>query len=122
MLIPSNGQIDQPNRFERRLSAGQWLWTTFAGIGYFAWFYGVVGLKTEHVAIFLLVVLLYFAHLKSRQFLFAFAIFLVYTIVFDSLRAFPNTEFNTVHIRDLYETEKYWFGVNYEGEDRKSVV
>jgi len=80
---------------------------------YFAWFYGVVGLRPEHTAIYFLLVGLYTIHEKTRHFLFAFAIFLLYVVVFDSLRMFPNYLYNTVHIEDLYNADKSLFGINY---------
>ncbi len=103
------------NTFDRRLTPQQILWTVVGSICYFAWFYGVVGLKTEHIGMYFLVGLLFFANSSSRQFLYAFAIFFVYTMVYDSLRVYPNHELGTVHIHDLYEADKALFGVNYEG-------
>lgn len=95
-------------------------WVGLFSLAYFAWFYGVVGLRAEHTAIFSLLVFLYLAHPVSRQFLFAFTIFLLYVIVFDSLRVFPNYLYNTVHIKDLYLTDKALFGV-YEGAQKLSL-
>ncbi|MET0569869.1 MAG: phosphatase PAP2 family protein, partial [Pedobacter agri] len=51
----------------------------------------------------------------TRRFIIGFSIFIVYWILFDYMKAFPNYLYNTVHIEDLYHAEKRMFGINIQG-------
>jgi inositol phosphorylceramide synthase catalytic subunit len=82
---------------------------------YFSWFYNLVGLRTEHVFQYVLLLSLYFISPKTRQFFWAFSIFTAYWFSYDSLRILPNYKVNPVHISDLYDFEKSIFGINTEG-------
>lgn len=83
---------------------------------YFAWYIFVEGLRPEHVYLFVLCIFLYLVHNNTRKFIMAFSVFVFYWIVYDSMRIFPNYDFNTVHIIQPYLAEKYLFGVKYHGE------
>jgi hypothetical protein len=52
----------------------------------------------------------------TRKFILGFSIFIVYWIIFDYMKAFPNYNYNTVHIADLYNAEKHIFGITYNGK------
>lgn len=45
-----------------------------------------------------------------------FTIFIVYWIVFDYMKAFPNYNYNPVHIAELYNAEKHLFGIHFNGK------
>ena len=51
----------------------------------------------------------------TRKFIIGFSIFIVYWIIFDYMKAFPNYNYNSVHIADLYNSEKQLFGINFKG-------
>lgn len=72
----------------------------------------LVGFKTEQLVLVAIFNVLYCASLPSRKFITGFSIFIVYWIVFDYMKAFPNYNFNTVHIESIYNTEKYLFGIH----------
>jgi membrane-associated phospholipid phosphatase len=57
----------------------------------------------------------FFASRVTRQFISGFSIFIVYWIIFDYMKVFPNYLFNEVHIQSLYDTEKALFGINTGG-------
>ncbi|OWY19662.1 inositol phosphorylceramide synthase [Sphingobacteriales bacterium UPWRP_1] len=95
-------------------------WAGIVSVLYWSWFGVVVGLRPEHAAMFFFLIFLYFAHIQTRQFLFAFAVFLFYAIIYDSLRAFPNYLFSTVHTQDLYHADKALFGI-YNGAQKLSL-
>ncbi|HVM88651.1 MAG TPA: phosphatase PAP2 family protein [Puia sp.] len=73
----------------------------------------LIGFKPEQVFLVLLFSLLYFASAVSRKFILAFSIFIVYWIIFDWMKAFPNYRYQEVHIRDLYMAEKKLFGISF---------
>jgi inositol phosphorylceramide synthase catalytic subunit len=83
---------------------------------YFAWFGGLVGLRNEHVFIWVFAIFLWFWNDSTRIFLKNMAVWLVYWMLYDSLRIAPNWTVNSVHIQDLYEFDKRWFGVQHLGE------
>lgn len=85
----------------------------FAGsAAYFGWFWYFVGLRTEHVALYFFILLMYYAHLAARRFVLAFGAFIAYWIIYDSLRVIPNYEVNPIHVAEPYNLEKAWFGLN----------
>jgi hypothetical protein len=51
----------------------------------------------------------------SRKFIIGFSLFIIYWIIFDYMKAFPNYNYSTVHIADLYNLEKKLFGINVRG-------
>jgi len=70
-----------------------------------------VGLRGDQVFLLLVTLIGYFLHPLTRRLVIAFSVFIAYTVVYDSMKAFPNYLFNTVHIQDLYEYEKALFGI-----------
>jgi len=48
----------------------------------------------------------------TRKFILGFSIFIVYWIIFDYMKAFPNYHYTPVHIADLYNFEKHIFGIH----------
>jgi inositol phosphorylceramide synthase catalytic subunit len=81
---------------------------TFA---YFTWFYGLVGFRTEHFTMYCIIVGCYFAHPTTRRFIYAFGVFAIYWILYDSMRVVPNYEVNPIHIQEPYLIEKTWLGI-----------
>lgn len=77
----------------------------------------LVGFKPDQLFLVVLFNLLYFAAPASRKFILGFSIFIVYWIIFDYMKAFPNYRFNEVHIADLHETERSFFGIATEGKN-----
>lgn len=73
-----------------------------------AWF---IRYQTEQLILVLLFNSLYYFNKVTRSFILSFSIFIVYWIIFDSMKAFPNYMFAEVHLKDIYLTEKKWFGI-----------
>ncbi|MES2849210.1 MAG: phosphatase PAP2 family protein [Bacteroidota bacterium] len=80
-------------------------------ISYLLLSYLLVGFKTDQLFLAALFNVLYFTSSSTRKFILGFSIFIVYWIIFDYMKAFPNYKFNTVHIEDLYSAEKSLFGM-----------
>ena len=83
--------------------------------GYLLLSYLLIGIKSEQVVLVVLFNTLYFISDVTRRFITGFSIFVVFWIVFDYMKAFPNYLFNTVHIKELYEAEKQLFGIPVNG-------
>lgn len=78
---------------------------------YVLWNSLVVGIRTEHYLLMFLWLISFYAFEKSRKFILAFSIFIVYWIVYDSMRILPNYEVSYVHIQEPYNLEKALFGI-----------
>jgi membrane-associated phospholipid phosphatase len=89
--------------------------TVLFSVIYFLWYVFLVGLRLEHIILYLIIVLFYFGIKATRQFILAFSIFIFYWIVYDSLRILPNYKVNPIHILEPYLLEKQLFGINDEG-------
>ena len=76
----------------------------------------LVGFKIDQLVLIAIFNACFFTSSASRKFIIGFSIFIIYWIIFDSMKAFPNYKFNEVHIQDLYENEKVIFGFNYIGK------
>ncbi|MDP9078528.1 MAG: phosphatase PAP2 family protein [Bacteroidota bacterium] len=76
----------------------------------------LVGFKSDQLVLAGIFNVAFFASPISRKFITGFLIFIVYWVIFDYMKAFPNYNYNTVHIADLYNTEKRLFGVHFNGK------
>ena len=79
---------------------------------YFLWVrYGINDLRRDHFILIFGVSFVYFIHETGRKLVFGYAFLILYWIIFDSVRIFPNYEYAAVHIGDLYQNELAWFGI-----------
>ncbi len=85
---------------------------TLVIFAYFIISYLLVGFKTDQIALALVFCIPFFASATTRKFILGFSIFIVYWIIFDYMKAFPNYNYQPVHIADLYHTEKSLFGIH----------
>ena len=83
-----------------------------ASLSYLLISYLLIGFKTDQLVLTLLFNALYFASKTTRRFITGFSIFIVYWIIFDYMKAFPNYHYNSVHIGSLYNLEKGLFGIS----------
>jgi membrane-associated phospholipid phosphatase len=74
----------------------------------------LTGLRPEHFFLILLMNLMFYAGNGTRKFILGFAIFAVFGMLYDFMRAFPNYEFNAVDIEGLYHFEKNLFGISFQ--------
>jgi inositol phosphorylceramide synthase catalytic subunit len=71
--------------------------------------------RFDHFMLIAFCLLAFFYNEKSRRFIIAFSIFIIYWIVYDAMRLLPNYEVSAVNIREPYEIEKSLFGIFYQG-------
>jgi hypothetical protein len=86
-----------------------------ASIAYLLLSWLLIGFKIEQVYLVVFFNTFYFISRTTRKFITGFSIFIVFWILFDYMKAFPNYRYNTVHIEDLYTAEKNLFGINDQG-------
>ncbi|MGN6394012.1 MAG: phosphatase PAP2 family protein [Mucilaginibacter sp.] len=75
----------------------------------------LVGFKSDQLVLAGIFNAAFFLSTVSRKFILGFSIFIVYWIIFDYMKAFPNYNYSTVHIEDLYNAEKHIFGIHFNG-------
>jgi hypothetical protein len=89
--------------------------TVAISVGYLLLSALLVGFKTDQLVLIFIFNTLFYISEGTRRFILGFSIFIVYWILFDYMKAFPNYIFNAVHIKDLYGLEKSLFGIHYHG-------
>lgn len=103
--------VQHPNQFQRftanNLASAALLSGLYLGLAYF-----VIGWRPDHLNLLVLLLTAYFAFPVSRKMFWAFLFFVIYWLLYDSLRAYPNYMVNPVSIRELYEAEKSLFGIS----------
>ncbi|GAC1440628.1 MAG: phosphatase PAP2 family protein [Sediminibacterium sp.] len=75
----------------------------------------LIGLQNEQLWLVLLFNACYFISAGTRKLITGFSVFIVFWIIFDYMKAFPNYRYQPVHIESLYRTEKAWFGIKQHG-------
>ncbi len=86
---------------------------TLIAIAYLIWTHLAGGIHPEHYFLVFLWFIMFYAHEKTRQFILGFSIFIIYWIIYDSMRILPNYEVSAVHIKQPYELEKNLFGITF---------
>jgi hypothetical protein len=81
---------------------------------YLALSYWLIGSRTDQYILVGIFNFCFFASRVTRHFIIGFSIFIVYWIIFDYMKLFPNYLYNDVHIQSLYETEKSLFGIPWK--------
>jgi inositol phosphorylceramide synthase catalytic subunit len=71
----------------------------------------LIGFKTDQLFLVGLFNSLFYLSKPTRRFILGFSVFIVFWIIFDFMKAFPNYWFNTVHIESLYKAEQHIFGI-----------
>jgi len=85
-------------------------------IAYLVLSYFLLGFKSDQVVLVIIYNSLFYINAGTRKFILGFSIFAFYWIIFDYMKAFPNYNYNPVHIADLYNFEKRIFGINVNGK------
>jgi len=75
--------------------------------------YFLVGYKSDQLVLLGIFNLCFYATGTTRRFILGFTIFIVYWIIFDYMKAFPNYNYNDVAIGELYHAEKKLFGIHF---------
>ncbi|HEY4110227.1 phosphatase PAP2 family protein [Puia sp.] len=71
----------------------------------------LLGYKPDQLFLVGLFNILFFLSGPTRRFILGFTVFIVFWVLFDSMKLFPNYRYNPVHIEGLYHLEKSLFGI-----------
>lgn len=77
--------------------------------------YFIVGFKTDQLVLIAVMNVLFFFSKQTRRILIVCLPYIIFWILFDYMKAFPNYNCNPVHIKELYEAEKNLFGIPDQG-------
>jgi len=105
-----NTSIAQKLSFNSRMI----VWLT--SIVYLALTVLLMGLKPEHWFIVGFYNLCFMLNARTRKFILALTVFVIFGIVYDFMKAYPNYLVNTVDISGLYHFEKSIFGFTVNGQ------
>lgn len=95
--------------------AGRWL-VPLLSAAYLLFSYWLIGFRPEQLLLIAICNGCYFASAPSRRFITGFSIFVVFWILYDYLRAFPNYLYHAVDVAPLYHAEKALFGITSQGQ------
>ena len=87
----------------------------FFSVAYLVLSFFLIGFKTDQLVLVGLFNGLYYLSAVTRKFILGFTVFIVFWIIFDYMKAFPNYEYNSVSIQALYQLEKALFGFMHQG-------
>lgn len=74
-----------------------------------------IGIRNDQLMLVATVNVTYMLNGAWRRFILAFSIFIVYWILYDSMKLYPNFNFASVNIEGLYHLEKSLFGLSVNG-------
>ncbi|MDF7814875.1 phosphatase PAP2 family protein [Hymenobacter sp. YC55] len=78
--------------------------------------YVLIGFRPEQLVLVGLCTACYFLSDTTRRFITGFSIFVVFWILYDYMKAFPNYTYRAVDIAPLYNAEKLLFGIPFQGK------
>ncbi|WP_374951982.1 phosphatase PAP2 family protein [Mucilaginibacter sp.] len=82
-------------------------------VAYLLLSYFLVGFKSDQLVLTGIFNACFYATPTTRKFILGFSIFIVYWIIFDYMKAFPNYHYKDVAIGQLYHAEKSLFGIRF---------
>ncbi|WP_210522098.1 phosphatase PAP2 family protein [Hymenobacter terricola] len=94
---------------------GRWLVPALS-VAYLLFSYFLIGFRPEQLVLVGLCNACYFLSDTTRRFITGFSIFVVFWILYDYMRAFPNYAYRAVDVAQLYHTEKSLFGISWHGQ------
>jgi len=79
---------------------------------YTLWLVFFVGFRSDHYGIIIGLFIMFFGSEKTHKIICGVFCFLLFAAMYDSLRVLPGYSLMPVHIEDLYNLEKSWFGID----------
>lgn len=104
-----NGDVSAFSFPEKR----HYLIALLASAAYLLVSFALIGFKVDQLILIFIFCTFYLASPATRKFILGFSIFIVFWILFDYMKAFPNYRYQEVHIKSLYDLEKNLFGIKW---------
>ena len=83
---------------------------------YFAFVKGLVGWRSDHTFFLVAVSICLVIHQFTYRLFFILSAFILFWIIYDSMRIYPNYLFNPVHVQEPYDIELWLFGIMDQGK------
>ena len=80
------------------------------------WSLFLVGYRVDHLYFLGFLLLMFFLSKTTHQMLLGFFFFVLFWLIYDSMKIYPNYLANPVHIQEPYDIEKALFGIEHNGE------
>jgi hypothetical protein len=93
---------------------GVWL-VPLLSLAYLLFSYLLIGFRSEQLVLIGLCNACYFLNATTRRFITGFSIFVVFWVLYDYMKAFPNYDYRAVDIAQIYQAEKSLFGIQADG-------
>lgn len=90
--------------------------TTFISLLYLLISKLLLGFRKDQLGLVIIFNTLYYLSYTTRKFVTGFSVYIIYWILFDYMKAFPNYLYNSVHIESLYNAEKSVFGIYFNNK------
>ncbi|RYY10735.1 MAG: phosphatase PAP2 family protein [Cytophagaceae bacterium] len=94
---------------------GRWL-VPLLSVAYLLFSYFLIGFRPEQLVLVALCNGCYFLSATTRRFITGFSIFVVFWVLYDYMRAFPNYAYRAVDVAGLYHAEQHLFGIRSGGQ------
>lgn len=91
-------------------------WLPVLTLLYYIFLRLTTGVRPDHYSLIILVNVLFFLSPFTKRLVTGLSIFVVYWMIFDSMKTWPNWSFSSVDIEPLYHLEKKLFGIFHEGK------
>ncbi len=99
----------------KRFTSKNILRNTLVVLLYLLWMHLVGDLKSDHFLLIAIWLAAFYINDKTRRFALGFSIFIIFWILYDSMRIMPNYKVSTPHIAEPYNFEKLLFGIKHLG-------
>ncbi len=100
----------------KRFTSKNILFNSLVVLLYLLWMSIVGDLKSDHFLLVAIWLTAFYASEKTRRFVLGFSVFIIFWILYDSMRIVPNYKVSTPHIAEPYNLEKLLFGIKHLGK------
>jgi inositol phosphorylceramide synthase catalytic subunit len=100
----------------KKIAGPKWYMLPLLMLLYLTYVAITTGIRVDHIYLGILIIGCFYLSGFTRRFITGFSIFIVYWILYDSMKAWPNWAFNEIDIVPLYNLEKTIFGITVDGK------
>ncbi len=100
----------------KRFTSKNILFNSLVVLLYLLWMSIVGDLKSDHFLLAAIWLTAFYASEKTRRFVLGFSVFIIFWILYDSMRIVPNYKVSMPHIAEPYNFEKLLFGIKHLGK------
>ena len=107
--------LPEPTLAPASSAKGVWLVPALS-LAYLLFSYLLIGFRPEQLVLLGICNGCYYLSATTRRFITGFSIFVVFWILYDYMKAFPNYAYRAVDVAQLYHAEQSLFGISFQGQ------